>query len=434
MSSKRYLVAVVACAAQAVLGTACTDVGVVPEVPEEGEGMAALDGPQASWAGGLFPDPENDPRCELVGSKGGVDEYRCETRTTPLTRNGDDIWFICRYRVQIYNNGGQIVITFDLLRCWTSDPGEGGEEEASLTLDCGGGPERDKPAIRGSEVNCAVSLEGGNEDASGTVFEWESEHATWTDSSDTGGSWGGVATDITVTVITGDEAEDTLSETVTVSVEARPWPLYDATYTQSSPAYVHDPGPDIWGAHEIRKDPSLAKQAGSGPWDGTVIIASRPYLGTVMWLHTDFRSNGQSYGKVDIHSPAHRCVRGLGSSANVYEMNDACSTLGILSLFHDKVLAHEKKHETSLNECLASQTAEDWQSELEALVGKGSDGSETLEAKWNDFLDVLHDANEGTVAGDRSDSAMWHRAGRLEVGLWVLDTVQTDGHSGTDGC
>ena len=71
MSSKRYLVAVAACAAQAVLGTACTDVGVVPEVPEEGGGTVALDGPQASWAGQLFPDPENDPRCEHVGSEGG---------------------------------------------------------------------------------------------------------------------------------------------------------------------------------------------------------------------------------------------------------------------------------------------------------------------------------------------------------------------------
>ena len=47
MSSKRYLMAFAACAAQAVLGTACTDVGVAPEVREEGEGMAALDGPAA---------------------------------------------------------------------------------------------------------------------------------------------------------------------------------------------------------------------------------------------------------------------------------------------------------------------------------------------------------------------------------------------------
>ena len=366
-----------------------------------------------------------------------MDEYRCETRTTPLTRNDDDIWYICRYRVEIYNNGGQIVITVDLLRCWIVDPDEGGEEEASLTLDCGGGPE-DEPAIRGSEVNCRVSLEGGNEDASGTVFEWKSEYANWPDSSGTGKSdWGGVpteTTDITVTVITGEEAEDTLSETVTVSVEARPWPLYDATYTQSSPAYVYDPDPDIWGAHEVRKDPSLAEQAGSGPWDGTVIIASRPYLGTVLWLHTDFRSDGKSYGKVDEISTVHRCVRGLGSSANVYEVNEACSTLGILSLFHDKVLAHEKKHEASLNKCLDSQTAENWQRELEALVGMGSEGSRTLDAKWNEFLDVLDKANAGMVAGDRSDSAIWHRAGRLEVGLWVLDTVQTDGHFGTDGC
>ena len=36
MRSKRWFVAVAACAAQTVLGTACMDVGVVPEVPEEG--------------------------------------------------------------------------------------------------------------------------------------------------------------------------------------------------------------------------------------------------------------------------------------------------------------------------------------------------------------------------------------------------------------
>ena len=50
MSSRRWFVAVAACAAQAVLGTACTDVGVVPEVPEEG-GTVAFGWP-AGFAGG----------------------------------------------------------------------------------------------------------------------------------------------------------------------------------------------------------------------------------------------------------------------------------------------------------------------------------------------------------------------------------------------
>ena len=48
MSSKRWFVAVAACVAQALLGTACTDPGVVPEVPEEGGG----DG-RPGWSAGF---------------------------------------------------------------------------------------------------------------------------------------------------------------------------------------------------------------------------------------------------------------------------------------------------------------------------------------------------------------------------------------------
>ena len=59
--------------------------------------------------------------------------------------------------------------------------------------------------------------------------KWETEHANWTDSSKTGEStWRGVATDTidnTVTVIAGEENEDTLSDTKTVSVTARTWTL-----------------------------------------------------------------------------------------------------------------------------------------------------------------------------------------------------------------
>ena len=232
------------------------------------------------------------PAASTSARKGGVDEYRCETRTTPLTRNDDDIWFICRYRVRIYNNGGQIVITFDLLRCWTSDPGEG-EEEASLTLDCPG------TLLRGSPANCVASLEGGAEDASAVVFEWESDHANWTDSSDTGGStWRGVATDttdVTVTVISGEEAKDTMSETVTVSVEARNVntdfsfsQLNAGVDTVSGVGWVRGK----WGHHNPGTVVNARFVPGSGPWEGEYMLEAPPTLDNVIELHSDFASYG----------------------------------------------------------------------------------------------------------------------------------------------
>ena len=293
MSSKRWFVAVAACAAQAVLGTACTDVGVVPEVPEEGEGMAALDGPQASWAGGLFPDPENDPRCEPVGSEGGVDEYRCETRTTPLTRNDDDVWYICRYRVQIYNNGDQIVITVDLLRCWIVDPDEGGEEEASLTLDCPGTP------LRGSTAQCVASVEGGNVDASEVVFEWKSGYATWTDSSGTGGStWEGVVTDdteITVTV-SGDEIADTSTATITVGDRTVGDPMWPFPQVNASWQFSSQIG-DLLGLYIVPPTPSTVPPAsvGTGPWKGRFYMASPPQASTSLLVHWDYSASGPAY-------------------------------------------------------------------------------------------------------------------------------------------
>ena len=255
-----------------------------------------------------------------------MDEYRCEARTTPLTRNDDDIWFICRYRVEIYSNGGQIVITVQLLRCWIFDPGEG-EDEASLTLDCAGGP-GDVPLPRGSTASCAASLERGNEDAGEAVFEWESNDTTWTDSSGTGASnWGGVATnttDITVTVITGDEVKDTLSETVTVSVEARKWPFQ----------YVSAP----WGfssqitsmaLYDLPLAPSTVPPAseGSGPWEGQFYMASPPQAHPTIWIHSDYS------GAAGPQEPgaSNTCAAAANlASANLYKVNDACNRLSAM--------------------------------------------------------------------------------------------------------
>ncbi len=386
MSAKRWFVAFAACAAPALLGTACTDVGVVPEVPEEAAGAAALDGVQASWAGGgLFPDPANDPRCEPVGSKGGVDEYRCETRTTPLTRNDDDVWFVCRYRVRIYSLGGQVTISVELLRCWTSEPDDGGGEEASLTLDCAGGPD-DEPVERGARRNCAASLEGGAEDAS-VVFEWESDYATWTDSSGAGGSdWGGVATDgtdITVTVvISSGENTDTLSETQTVPVTARMWP-FQQLHAPPQFAQIR-----TMGLYDLPATPSIVPSAsdGSGPWEGRFYMPSPPKASTALLIHTDYSASGRRYSgaRGTCQPPPHS----LAARANVYEVNDstACNRLSAMEAFYAIIVAHEREHEAGINACLSSGTARAALNAIEELVGDSEkEVTDDAQKAWSDF-------------------------------------------------
>ena len=431
MSSRRWFVAVAACAAQAVLGTACTDVGVVPEDPEEGgAGTVALDGPQASWAGGLFPDPENDPRCEPVGSKGGVEEYRCETRTTPLTRNDDDIWFICRYRVEIYSNGGQIVITVQLLRCWIYR-GEGGEQEASLTLDCGSSP------TRGTSGGCVASIEGDDVDSDAVRVEWESRIAlasgtkttTWAGTGENYWSWQGVATasaEITVTVITGEEVKDTMSDNATVSVLSRL--ASDWSYPGNNASIIYRVHPDstLWGQHHYDLD-ILSIEAGAGPWDDTFIAAHLPTMSTEMWLHSDFVSTGPQYPVQDTIACA-----GLlpGDSSNLYQINGACGSADSLSTFHDSTEVHERAHESSLNQCLRSGSAPQDLQELEALVVDELNQQE-IRDRWDAFDVKIGDANEGMVSGFYSP-LIWDYRG---YGRWARGVQwQIAGHAGTSGC
>ena len=383
-----------------------------------------------------------------------MDEYRCETRTTPLTRNDDDIWYICRYRVQIYNNGGQIVITVELLRCWTFDPGEGGEEEASLTLDCGGGSD-DNPPLRGSQVNCAASLEGGNEDASGAVFEWESNDTTWSDSSDTGEStWGGVATnttDITVTVITGEEVKDTMSETVTVSVEARTWTLSGLTTTPQHvdilPLGVRlnrgDWGSGEWGFHVWQATDPVAV-SGSGPWENRYMTDAKPRFLNAIFLHSDLVASGAAHPDANLIShPDTACAATTTlvgecmdrSSANVWTVNDRCGSGGSLGMWNDSVRVHEEKHETSLNACIASTTAATAMEAIEALVGTEEEVETGLSTHWKgdratDLYTKLQQAAE-TPYQEPDSPLIWEYRYK---GAWRKHVLILGGHTGTVGC
>ena len=218
---------------------------------------------------------------------------------------------ICWYWVVEYRIAGILVgrtVTFlfcedDSGGCGGGGPGGGGPQAdcvaASLTLKC-------PTAERGSTATCTATVAEDDEvDASELVFDRFENHE--------------VVRGARLTVTGGGISE--MSESVTIAVTARPWALYE-TISWDSPNYFHDLDPDIWGAHDVTPDEEPAELSGNGPWDGTVIIASRPNIYSNLWLHTDFLSDGASYGKVDsIPTHAHPCVRGLGSSATVYELN-----------------------------------------------------------------------------------------------------------------
>ena len=416
---------------------------------DEHAALTALPGPEPAGAAGAdqagpavaaadsTETEECDPiRVEIKVEGGTETVYLCRREAAGGSASADgaesDGTQICWYKVLEIRIGGVLVSrTEEFLFCEPYNPPTGGGgADPEVTLKCDTSPER------GSMAACAVTVADDDAvTASELVFDWASGFTTWSDTMGTGGSdWSGVATDdaeITVTVTGGGIAKTSKSAKITVT--ARSWARYGPFSGGAS--YQHNSDADLWGAHEVTPDRAPVEQEGSGPWNGTVIIAQRPSMSTFMWLHSDFVESGASYGRVAqiANVSQNRCARRLGSSASVYEMNEACGLLAALSSFHADTKAHEEAHQTSLNDCLASSTALDRQRDLEALVGQGERGSDKLQDEWDDFVDMIRKANEGQVSGDQS-SDIWHRAGRTSAGIWLRGSVSTAGHGGTQGC
>ncbi|MCY3943084.1 MAG: hypothetical protein OXG18_04880, partial [Gemmatimonadetes bacterium] len=131
--------------------------------------------------------------------------------------------------------------------------------------------------------------------------------------------------------------------------------------------------------------------------------------------------------------PARDTICGLsGVSASVNRVNGRCGYGGHLSKFRRKVVAHENKHETSLNACIDRVNPR--LRRLEKLVFSGEDARGEAERAMNaQYLKgavvALFDARE-TAQGPESADIWTYRPA---PGPWRQGLV-TKGHNGRDGC
>ena len=423
MRSKRWFLVAAACAAQAVLG-GCADVGVAPEAIPEAEGAESVAADGSAASGRLFPDPANDPRCEYVGSRGGVREYSCRTSSGAVTTASEGI-FVCHYRVLISGGNGRVTISVQLLRCWTIDPG-GGLKRVNLNLEC-----TDK-ATRGSEAGCVASIKGDTENLGELVFEWKSKYAIRTDTATAENEikWQGVPTDSTkVTLrVSGEEIADT-SMTALIAVTPRKW-TFDAM-THPTPTYSVAPrqADSAWGGYSTWiKDPGGVRP-GSGPWKGRYYTDRPPQLRGEMHLHPDFDTSGPLYGL----AAASTCSNVVADSANVLHVNTMCG-LGVnLENWETAVKTHEQEHEDGANLCLLSgSAAEDVLAKMEKITG-------TVDTKVKDgydaaFLAFFHGDFEKareTTTQTPSSPVIWEWRNNKK---WTRQALMPASHSGTNGC
>ena len=330
--------------------------------------------------------------------------------------------------MQIYHNGDQFVVTVQLLRCWIDDSGGGGpgEEEASLTMDCGS-------PTRGAEGGCTVSVEGGDADSQDIAYKWRSDDATWSGTGPEYSSWTGTATsdtDITVTVIISDgEDKDTLSETETVSVTARRW-----EFQQVSAPWVFDSLITSMGLYDLPTNPSTVSSAseGSGPWKGRFYMSARPSADPVIKIHSDYSANGPAYAGAQ--STCAKAASAVAASASYYEVNDstACNRLAAMDAWRATILAHEREHEMGVNACLSSGAARTALDAIEKLV-YDSETRVTGEAQntWSDFYTNSLNKSGYRASGvaRNSGSHFWYY-----YGGWRLGTPGIGNETGQHSC
>ncbi|MCE2397785.1 MAG: hypothetical protein J4F34_01890 [Gemmatimonadetes bacterium] len=218
-------------------------------------------------------------------------------------------------------------------------------------------------------------------------------------------------------------------------VRSRPWALgtLDAKLEYSSL-----PGdPNHWGLY---KRPTLAdnmfENVGTGPWEGTFYIFSPPrWIGEPkMYVHTDFKPSGNRYPidpKKHQDSIAIRTCK-VSGSLNVHDLNSACGDSVALGNFHDLMVAHEKMHQRSLNECIT--TVNRWRGRLAEIEGIVRDESgkaeEEANALWASIYADLEEAYFTDQKGQKSDSIWSWRPS----GPWLDDPVRLVDHNGRRGC
>ena len=259
-------------------------------------------------------------------------------------------------------------------------------------------------------------------------------------------SWEGTATGdrgVMVTILGKGDRAVLLVGGVTVS--PRKWKL-DTQEARSKPEWVDDieGWPTAWGLYTggLPSPEELKSTAqGSGPWEGTWILDGQPTItAATMYYHNDLDvdGDGPEYPIVDTIDakvieecavPDSVVDAGL---VGVYPLNDICDYSARVDGFRTKVIAHEERHETSLNECIGTVNNDGRMAAVEAIVGKRAAREDRRqEAAWRLWTKgvaaPLFNARE-TAQGPESADIWKYRPGPWKYGL------ETKGHNGTDGC
>ncbi|MCE2397563.1 MAG: hypothetical protein J4F34_00760, partial [Gemmatimonadetes bacterium] len=253
--------------------------------------------------------------------------------------------------------------------------------------------------------------------------------------------WGGVAT--TTAMIKVALSMEMIGESVvlekTVNVMPRSWWIEEQ---HAGRVQYEDPIPGwatAWGLHRLAffnvNTISGTPFGGSGPWEGSYMVVGRPpkISGPEIFAHKDLMSLGKGYLVAD--TTCDLAADLIGSEVNLASMNGVCGTASRLVDFHQRVLAHELRHETSLNECIRSvrraftgrlqqveqatgtyEGVEDKKREL--WTGPGGAAEDLENARWT---------NQETEVSD--DFWQWR-----PVGVWWDGPAVGGGHNGRNGC
>lgn len=322
----------------------------------------------------------------------------------PINGTQFDIW--CMIRIWYNLDTGEIVST-QILYCW--DDGSGGSGGG------GGGNNNNSQSVTFS-LSCVASVTRGDKGrCSVTAFTEDDELVetgafTFSWSSTTGASDSGKGMDTWEGTATDDA-------TVTVSVNG---------YSDSKEINVRSRF--NWGTPQVyaprRYSRSLrglglyfvpqtvprvpAAQQGGGPWKGRYYMAKVPEVKPVLYVHADYSNNGPE------HSGAQGTCRPSSStlpeSASYKAVNRRCLSLTAMESFRGDIIDHERDHESGINACLGSSTAQRAMDAIEKLTdSSNSKVTNAAQPIWAAFYnDDLQSSGFRASAYTRGASFRYH--------------------------
>ena len=282
--------------------------------------------------------------------------------------------------------------------------------------------------VRGSYGQCLAKLTDTLLDPDELEYGWSAEPDGPAESGLGMTKWGGIATSArTITVRLYDSNGFLVGRAWgAVLVGNRRWwiatlrPL--TQYAAGAPLAPRD-----WGIHRFGHYGLPFPEAGTGPWEGEYVAVGGIRLWSEIYLHSDFTSSGPPFpGATNTCSAA----GSLPNLSNVRTVNATCGTeTNLVNYWHGKVEDHERKHEESLNVCIANtRRAVD---EMERLV---KNDEQELRARLADIWGALKQefkaAQETNLSGDRTTTTVYNYR---DAGSWTKST-DFQGHGGQWGC